>query len=218
MQAGQSNGATGAEGAGVPDGAAYDAVRADPRYQFEAEGLNLEPREPSWLQRLLESPAVQTFLEFLGKALEVLFWVGLAAIALAVLWFAGRAGWQAWQARRGEEEAGPAPYRPAAGTVRVLLEDADRLASEGRYAEAVRLLLHRSIADVERQRPGAVRDAMTSREIARLPVLTALAAEAFAGIAGLVERAHFAGRELTRASYDEARETYARLAAREAWS
>ena len=191
----------------VPMEAAHDALLAEPRYQFTPTDPPPPPppRGPSWL----DGEGVQAVLRFLGSGLEVVFWLGLAALAGLVLWYAGRAllGWVARRRDRPAPEA-PAPYVPAAATARTLLEDAAALAAEGRYGEAVRLILRRSIEDMERQRPGAVRDAMTAREIGRLGILSEAARAGFGRIAALVERAAFAGRALTQDEYDEARRTY----------
>ena len=66
---------------------------------------------------------------------------------------------------------------------RALLDEADKLAAEGRYAEAVRLILHRSIEEIEGRRPRLVRPAFTAREIGRLPDIPDNARATFVGIA-----------------------------------
>ena len=194
--------------------AAHDALLADERYQFEPTAYApppppaYEPRaprsDPGWLADLFAA---------LGAVMRVVFWVGLAVLGALLAWYVVQLGRQAWSARGGRRVGAeaPAPYVPAAATARTLLDDAARLAARGRYGEAVRLILRRSIEDMERQRPGAVRDAMTAREIGRLAILTDTAGAAFGRIAALVERAAFAGRELTAREYEEARETYERL-------
>ena len=207
----EGGGERGAEMAPASDlGTAHEAILGTPAYQFTPSDPP-PPPEPSWLDRLF-GDLFGAIGRVLGPVLNVVFWIGLAALAALVLWYAGQALLGAWRARRGRQpEEAPAPYVPAAATVRTLLEDARRLASEGRYGEAVRLILRRTIEDVDRQRPGAVRDAMTAREIGRLDVLTEAARVAFGRIAMLVERAAFAGRELSADEYEEARGIYERL-------
>ena len=197
---------------GLPDdpvAAAHDAIRAEPGYQFTPTD---PPPPPPAREPLFGGPFWEAVGSLLTWLIEAVFWIGLVALAALVVWFAGRAGLEAYRRRGGRAgPEAPAPYVPAAATVRTLLEDAAKLAAQGRYGEAVRLILRRSIEDMERQRPGAVRDAMTSREIAVLPVLTEAARAAFGRIAALVERAAFAGRELTEREYEEARGIYERL-------
>ena len=203
MQAGQ------ADDAAPPLSEAHRALRADPRYQFDAEAVvPLPVSKPNWLDRLIGSEAFQTFLDALGHVLAWVLKIGLVALAVTVLVYAARAGLTAWRRRERPEGEAPAPYRPSREAVRTLLEDAARLAGEGRYGDAVRLILRRSIEDMERQRPGAVRDAMTAREIGGLAILGPAAREAFGAIAALVERAHFAGRALTASDYEAARGAY----------
>lgn len=191
----------------------YEAVRADARYQFEVEAPPppepLREREP-WF----DGPFWDGLGEILAVLLRVLFWGALAALAAFVLYQVARYARSRWRDRNRDETDAPAPYAPAPAAVRTLLDDAARLAAEGRYGDAVRLLLRRSVEDVERRHPGAIRDSMTSREIAGLSVLTALTREAFSGLAALVEAAHFAGRTLSERDWDEARGLYERLAAR----
>ena len=200
----------------APEGASFEAahaaLRADPRYQFtptDPPPLPPPPESGDWSL----SPRLRAILEGLGDVLEVVFWIGVAGLGALALFLLGRAVLAAIQRRRTRPvPEAPAPYVPAAATARTLLEDAARLAKEGRYGEAVRLILRRSIEDMERQRPGVVRDAMTSREIGRLSILGEAARAGFGRIAALVERAAFAGRPVSEAEYEEARGLYAQLA------
>lgn len=205
----------GAPGAGPPEAEpsaerAHEALLSERRYQFQTDlYVPPPPSEPGWFSRLLDSPA----WDDVGAVLRVVFWAGLALGAAALLFVLGRAALRVWQQRRAREAAPePEAYAPAPSVARTLLDDAARLAAEGRYGDAVRLILRRSIEDMERQRPGAVRDAMTSREVARLPILGPAAAAGFSRIAALVEAAHFAGQALSAAEYEEARTTYQALA------
>jgi hypothetical protein len=93
-----------------------------------------------------------------------------------------------------------------------LLEEADRLASQGRYAEAVRLILHRSIEDIERWRGDPLRPSLTSRDIARFDGLPDMARGIFARIVADVERSLFGGASLAQSDWARARADYARFA------
>ena len=149
----------------------------------------------------------------LAPLFRVIFWVGLAALVAVLLYALFTAARAAIMDRRArEDDEAPVPeYRPSAEVVRVLLDEADRLAAEGRYAEAIHVLLYRSIQDISRARPDAVRLSLTSREIARAPSLGERTRVAFGKIARAVERTHFAGRPASRADYDAARAVYAEL-------
>ena len=111
-----------------------------------------------------------------------------------------------------EEEAPEVPlYQPAQAQARILLDEVDKLAAEGRYGEAVHTLLFRSIQDIDRNRPNVVRRSLTSREIGSLPVLTQEARTAFSTIAGVSELAHFGGVSVNKAGFETARTAYAEL-------
>lgn len=197
----------------------WQALRADDAIQYAPLPAPKIPETPDWLRR---------FLEWLGQALESLFgplgkaiglsWpvmkaIGIAALALAVLaalWFFVLRPLLE-RRRRVREEAEPewAPDRDAAVA---LLEDADRLAAEGRFGEAAHLLLQRSVHHIAAARPDWLQPASTAREIAVLPMLPERARAAFATIAARVERSLFALRALDAADWQAARAAYADFA------
>ena len=120
-----------------------------------------------------------------------------AAAFLAMLWFIGS----------GETDGGANN-----GAALALLEDADRLAAEGRFDEATHLLLKRSVGQIAAARPDLLEPSSTAREIAELPALSEAARGAFALIAGRVERSLFALRRLSVDDWDAARAAYADFA------
>ena len=79
-------------------------------------------------------------------------------------------------------------WAPVRGEALALLEDADRLAGEGRFGEAAHLLLRRSVHQIAEARPDWLLPASTAREIASLPMLSERARAAFGTIAARVER------------------------------
>ena len=198
----------------APLDAAHAALLADPRYQFApTDPPPPPPPGRNWLGDWLDGPLARAILEGFGHLMVIVFWLGVAALAGLVLWSLGMAAARFVRERRARPAPeAPAPYAPTPKAARTLLEDAAALARDGRYGEAVRLILRRSIEDMERQRPGAVRDAMTAREIGRLAILSDAARAGFGRIAALVERAAFAGRALSREEYEEARGVYEGLA------
>lgn len=108
-----------------------------------------------------------------------------------------------------EGEAPPIPvYQPDAETARIVLEDSDTLAAQGRYAEAVHTLLFRSIQDIEDKRPHHVNTSLTSREISNLPILSQKARAGFSMISLLVESSFFGNRDLSEDDYNASKSAY----------
>lgn len=197
-------------GAGVRDD--WNAVRRSAEIQFAP----LPPPKPvttpawlDWLDGLLRAvfgplakalvqawPVIQYLLAGLGIAL--LAWLLWTLIAPAL----------GWRPRRGAEE----PWTPTREEALALLEDADRLAAQGRFGEAAHLLLQRSVGQIRAARPAALVPASTAREIANLPQLPERARAAFALIAARVERCLFALRDLDAGDWAAARAAYADFA------
>lgn len=154
--------------------------------------------------------------------MHIFLWIA-AAVALAIIlywifaFFRDRQG--------GNREAKPGkqrtrteePWRPDVAQAAQLLDEADVLAGEGRFDEAARLLLHRSIGEIDAHRPELVRPALTSRDIAGHPLLPQRPAAAFARIAALVERSLFARRPLGVDDWQECRAAYREFAFAEGW-
>lgn len=192
----------------------WEAVRAAADIQYAPLPVP-QPKAPDpgwleWLGRLLEQ-LLAPLGRWLGLGWPVLekIVIALAALGLVlILWQVAR---RLLALRR--RRAAPAPeWTPDRAEAAVLLEDADRLAGEGRFDEATRLLLRRSVGQIGEARPDWLRPASTAREIARLPGLPEGARRAFAVIADRVERSLFALRPLGREDWLAARGAYADFA------
>ena len=191
---------------------AFRAVKRDDKYQFElAEPIPQRP--PSAFER-----AVGRFFadlgSFLAPLVQIIFYLGLGALILGAIYLIGRAIYETRFARapKTEDDEPEIPlYQPAEAQARVLLEEVDKLAAEGKYGAAVHTLLFRSIQDIDRNRPNVVRRSLTSREIGSLPVLTVNARTAFSTIAGVSELAHFGGVSVNKSGFETARQAYADL-------
>jgi hypothetical protein len=204
-------GAKGGSAAPAVDPAAFaEAHRqllGDATIQFSLPSPEPPPQPPQWVGGSL--PFVQT-----------LFWVAIAAIILFVLYlivrhFSGSEfGWR----RKAKEEAPDVSWRPEAGEARELLGEADALAAQGLYGEAARLLLYRSIEDIDDKKPDLVRPALTSRDICALEQIPQRPRSAFARIAAMVERSLFAGRALVSDDWAACRAAYQEFAFAEGWS
>lgn len=204
------------EGVQLAAPGAWEGVRADPEIQFAPVAMPETPPPPDWLTGLLA---------FLGELFAPLagflasnwgaIWPVLAAIAGLVLLYAlvRLIAPDFMRLRRRRNGApGEEDWRPAEAVALALLEEADRLASEGCYDEAVHLLLTRSVGQIAALRPELVEPSSTAREIAALPALPEAAARAFAAIAQRVERSLFALARLSAEDWTAARAAYADFA------
>ena len=177
------------------------------------------PDPPDWLTHLFQ--AIGKFLISIAPVLKYVFWGGLGLGVALIAWFIARdiIRNRALKHNRplnlSAEEGG---WRPTAEGAKALLGDADSLAAEGRYAEAVHLLLVRSVNEFAAKRPGVLRPAYTSRDLARLEAMPLPARSAFSLIAQVVERSLFGGRPVDAAAFAGCRQAYADFALPERWS
>jgi hypothetical protein len=173
------------------------------------------PEQPQWMFDLGK------FLNQFAPVLKFVGWIILAAALIAIVYLIVRAaidnGWFRSSGRRETKSAAEPDWRPAASAARDLLRDADALAAQGRYGEAVHLLLLRSIEHIDMRRPDVVRRALTSREIAELEQLPSAARTTFSFIARVVERALFAEREVSAQEFAQCRQAYERFAFPDTW-
>jgi hypothetical protein len=215
--------------------AAHDALKADTSIQFTLQPAPPPPEPPKWLRDFGEWLAdvlrpVGRLIDWISSFMpdapyaRLLLWVVLAVAALAL----AAAVYQRirhgeWRLPRRRKSVGvdPGPeeesWSPEAAPARSWLREADALAAQGRYAEAVHHLLFRSIEDIGRRRPRLVQPALTSRELAAAEALPPPARSLFASIAGLVERSLFGGRAVKAGDWTAARAAYADLVLPGTW-
>lgn len=191
---------------------AYRSVKRDEAYQYElAEPIPRRP--PSAIEKAI-GRFFNAIFSFLAPLLQIAFWIGLGGLALGAVYLIGRAIYEtrfAKPSKETESEPDVPLYQPAKAQARILLDEVDKLAAEGRFGEAVHTLLFRSIQDIDRNRPNVVRRSLTSREIGKLSVLTVGARTAFSTIAGVSELAHFGGVAVNKSGFETARAAYAEL-------
>lgn len=151
-------------------------------------------------------------LGFMGPVFEVIFWVLLALVGGFIIISLLRevAISKRNFAPKVKADDGPAVpiYQVDEETARVLMDDADKLALDGKYEDAVHMLLFRSIQDIADKRPHYVRRSLTAREISGLPVLSEKARASFSAIGALVERSFFGGAALGDDDYQQAKSAY----------
>ena len=226
----QASAATDAPRADGGRGWLLDPELIDPGYSQTIAGGEIQtafpppppppPPTPEWLKSLIE--AIGNFFQWSAPAGKPLLWIVAALLLLFILYHFVPAFAQ-WvddirfrrKRRAAEEEI---IGQAEAGAARALLAEADALAAEGRFAEAVHLLLYRSVEDIEGRRPGLVRPAMTSRDLAETQDLPTVARSAFSRIARAVEISLFGGRSIDADAWQQCRSAYAELTVPKNWA
>ena len=189
--------------------AAHDALLNDPTLQFDLDTAAVPPPEPppDWIR------AIADFIQFIAPALTYIFWAGLAVIAAFIVFaivkeIAGRQWSWAKKEKPPPVEPATPQFRPTIERAKALLEEADRLAREGKFAEAVRIILHHSIDDMEQALATIIPPSMTSREIASMTQLSEQGRDVFSKIARAVELSLFGQRPFGQEQYFECRREY----------
>lgn len=196
---------------------AFRAMKRDNKLQFDLPPAP-EPPKLGWLENFLKGLA--KFIDAILPLLKIILYMGIGAIITLILYAIAKVIYETRFKRNSkviEEDTPPPLYTPDQDQARILLEDVDALAAEGRYEEAVHELLFRSIQDIDIRRPNTIRRSLTSREIAALKILTPETREAFATIGGIVETSYFGGKTIGKSEFDVCRAAYAQFAQKSAW-
>jgi len=219
-----------------PFDSAWEALKSDSSVQFTLTPAPPEPKPPEWLEAIgrffqaILRPVGQFFQWLFGwipgpPAARLILGILLAAGVTVLLWMIiDRLRRGSWHFSRRQQPAVASDgirhedaWVPQEIPVRSWLEEADDLARQNRFADAVHCLLLRSVEDMATRRPDAVRPGLTSRELARSALLTERARPLFASLARLVEDSHFGGRAVAESGWREAREAYGSFALPETW-
>jgi hypothetical protein len=191
---------------------AWHALLRDRSLQFDFPDAAAAFTPPGWFTRLIE------FFRAHGEAIKTAGWIILALLVLMGGFYLVR-----WLVRRevpGAGTVGPRTFpawQPSAQLARLVIADADALAAERRFAEAVHHLLLVCIQEIAERTPGQLAPALTSREIARLPSLSPMARQIFSEIALTVERSMFGGRPLESADYGQCRAAFEQFTIPDVW-
>ncbi|MBZ9647739.1 MULTISPECIES: DUF4129 domain-containing protein [Sphingomonadaceae] len=216
--------------------AAHRALLAGGDVQFDMIAAPGRPPPPAWLKALGEwlewaLAPVGRFLRWIGSFMpdapyaRIVLWTMIAALALLILWIVvdrvrhGVWRWPRWRRRRSAAavDAAQEDWTPDAAPARAWLEEADALAAQGDYAQAVHHLLLRSVEDMARRRPQIVRPALTSRDLARADGIPSAPRRLFTEIASAVERSLFGGRPIDADEWGRCRHAYADFAQTRNW-
>ncbi len=204
---------------------ALKVLEADEGLQTTRPEWTPEPRENNRRDRSGPNPIARFFASLFQAIGPLLGYLLAILIVLAILAGLYMVFGESITLRRQQKALRETPdvssvpdLRPAQAQARALLEDADALAAQGRFAEAVHLLLFRSIDDIQEQRSGVIDRSLTSREIGALGVLPAPVREALLPIIRIVERSFFGGQTVTEQGWSEARASYEQFAFGEAWA
>ncbi|URD60869.1 DUF4129 domain-containing protein [Sphingomonas sp. KRR8] len=204
--------------------------------QFALTPAPRKPPPPAWIEEL--GKWIEWLLKPIGRfiawlvswlpdadwargLLYILLALGAALIAWLVINGLRHGEWR-WPWRKAAEAVGVAEaakldWQPDAAPARAWLDEADALAAQGRFAEALHCLLLRSVEDMARRRPRAVRPALTARELASSPLLPERARGLFGRLASGVERSLFGRRPVEQTDWAEARAAYAEYALAGTW-
>lgn len=191
------------------------------RPDTEPEEIEIDPpaQMPAWLR---------SFFEALGPVFKLLFYIGAGLIVAFIAYhilatvfdfrLSDIFGDKNKKHRNGTQDDILHALKPDEAAARTLLEQADALAREGKFAEAVHLLLFRSIEDIQTRREQRLSTALTAREIGKLDDLPAKPRAALGPIIQIVENSFFGGRPVDEPGWQTARKSYEDFAFGEAWS
>ncbi len=207
-------------GAAGPDSAeagahAWESARALGEIQYAPVPPVKVPQfdAPEWLEAIFRFLAdlLEPLGRLLGSSWNTIELALAAFAAIGALWVVGTLAWRWWQARTPKATMPGSPIMDRAVAL-ALLEDADALAAQGRYGEAARLLLQRSVHHIASARPEWLSPSSTAREIGAIPCLPGSARQALGVIVRDVERSLYALRALAAEDWKRTREAYTTFA------
>lgn len=193
---------------------AYNKVRGMGQIQYDFPSIKPPDPPPEWLAKIIE------FLSGASSGIRYFIYALAALLFLYILYriFPAFRIWVDQRFVRTSPDTEADVWQPEINRARALLEEAEALAAEGYYAEAVHLLLWRSIGIIGTRLPKLLKPSLTARDIARAPELPDDARAAFATIADVVELSLFGRRPVDREGWERCRDAYSRFAQRENWT
>jgi len=192
-----------------------DAYQSDDSLQKErpvAAPIEYEVREQRQSEPSGVAKAIASFFSAIGPLVGYLAIFAIAVAILAALYFMFGES-LSLRRKQNPKDSGPdvsdiPDLRPDTAQANALLGDADSLAAEGRYAEAVHMLLFRSIEHIQEKQATRVPQSLTAREIGQLESLSQGVRAALWPIIQIVERSYFGGRDVGEPEWLDARASY----------
>lgn len=192
---------------------AHAKLIGDSTTQFELPQFKLPeiPEGFKWLAK---------FFEWLSPAFPYIFWSAVAFVVALIAWVIFREAkgmnfrWP-WRAKPESEADGA--WAPDQEAARALLSEAEALAADGRFAEAARLLLRRSVEDIAQRRPEFLKPSLTARDISVADAIPGGARKAFAAIARVVEVSAFGSASVSAEAWTQCRAAYGEFALAGSW-
>ncbi len=173
--------------------------RAPPKLEEQPQ-----PSEtPDWLEKLFK---------FLKPFFKVMGWLLLAALGAAIGYGLYQLVMSYVNRPRSETEVSDAAEIDIeASAAQAWLDDAEQLAGSGQYGDAVHHLLLNAIEYLKRRSGKMIPRAWTAREIQQQLPISILARALLQLLVQTVERAHFAGRDVSESDYRRCRDSYEQL-------
>jgi hypothetical protein len=192
---------------------AHARLIADKTTQFEMSAFKA-PEIPVWFKPLAD------FIAWISPAFPYVFWAFIALVVSLIAWVVYReasgVAWR-WPWRKKFVEEDTSEWMPDQSAARALLNEAEALAANGRYAEAARLLLRRSVEDISRRRPEFLKPSITARDISVADAIPGAARKAFAAIARVVEVSAFGSAAVSADAWTQCRAAYGEFALAGSW-
>ena len=135
----------------------------------------------------------------------------IANVALLIAWGVGQY-LRSKEAPLQADEAEKKPRTTLGNDEPVEPSDVDRLASEGRYGEAVHAMFLLAVTHLAESKCLVIADDMTAREAQRALTAPEAIRGAFGDVMAAVEVSLFGGKELDRSAYETARAAYDTIA------
>ncbi len=170
---------------------------------------------PSWLEAMLEG--IGSFFSGLGPLFEILFYVGVAAFVIWIIYFlVEKFEWRASAKEGKTAKAVKKTYSTEQSDLPVedrlfSLEDADAFAADGNYSDAAHILLIVAIDFIQRKVRGMLAISETSREIIRNEEVEQQDRKLILPIVENVEKSLFAGHLMGQEEYDRCRSSFIEL-------
>jgi len=169
-----------------------------------ARSLNLQTEMPG---EVAETSSGWFNLQLSPDLVRVVLWGAVVLGVLVVVWSL-QDSLPVWSRSRKIAARNELEPSVPSGRLEDAQVEADDLAREGHYGEAMHVLLFKSLNEIRRQLGVSFAVSLTSREILRRIQLSDIGRNALAAIIVSVERTYFGGRPASQADYSDCRSNF----------